>query len=87
MTDQVNRGTAGDWEVRYGFDPIGLLGYVSSVDEFKTEKEAEARIKELWDKKIVPPGERIELKYIGSGCDVSKGSRVYMRAVKISTQK
>jgi hypothetical protein len=77
----------GDWEVRYGFDPIGLLGYVSSVDKFKTEKEAEARIKELWDKKIVPPGERIELKHIGSGRDVSKGSRVYMRAAKISAQE
>jgi hypothetical protein len=52
------------WRVSYGFSDLGFLGLVCSMDEFKTKKEAKARIKELYEKNLVKKGERIELKQV-----------------------
>ena len=75
------------WRVSYGFTKLGILGLVCSremmifqhMDEFQTKKEAKARIKELLNKEIVPPGERIQLKYVGSNQNISKGVSTYIR--------
>ena len=67
------------WRVSYGFTKLGILCLVCSMDEFKTKKEAKARIKELLNKEIVPPGERIQLKYVGSNQNISKGVSTYIR--------
>ena len=75
------------WEVSYGFDPIGLLGYACSTDQFQTKKEAEARIDELLNKEIVPPGERIQLEYVGSNKNISKGVSIYIRPVNITSNR
>ena len=73
-----------DWEVRHGFDPIGELGFVSSVDSYRTQGEAKARVRELHDTGIVPAGERVEIQYVGEDPSISRGTAVSIRAPRLS---
>ena len=68
-----------DWEVRHGFDELGVLGFVSSADHYGTEEEAKKRARELYDKGIIPAGERIEIQYIGDDESISKSTTVTIR--------
>ena len=72
------------WELRHGFDPLGSLGFVSSVESYQTQESAEARARELYDKGIVPAGERIEIQYIGNDEGVSKSTTVTIRLQSLS---
>ena len=64
-----------EWEVRHGFDPIGVLGFVASVDTYRTQAQAKARVRELHDTGIVPAGERVEVRYIGEGSALVRGQK------------
>ena len=73
-----------EWEVRHGFDPIGVLGFVASVDTYRTQAQAKARVRELHDTGIVPAGERVEVRYIGEDPSIFKGATVSIRAPRLS---
>lgn len=70
------------WEVRHGFVRFGTLGFVSSVDTYPTQEEAKARARELYDKGIIPAGERIEIQYVGDDESISKSTMVTVRLAR-----